>query len=109
MSKTLKLGFAMGGGVSLGTFSGAALSETIKQAVLRAGYHSNDNGEEVFQEYDKVVIDVFAGASAGSMSLAIMLRGLAHQTPEERIRAENMLRSDPAINFDTLGPGRRKT
>jgi predicted acylesterase/phospholipase RssA len=108
MNKTLKLGFAMGGGVSLGTFSGAALSETIKQAVLHAGYYSNDSGEVVFQEYEKVIIDVFAGASAGSMSLAIMLRGLAHQTPEERIKAENILRSDPAISFNSLSPGKKK-
>lgn len=34
MSKTLKLGFAMGGGVSLGTFSGAALTEVVKQAIV---------------------------------------------------------------------------
>lgn len=34
MSRELRLAFAMGGGVSLGIFPGAALSEAIKLAVL---------------------------------------------------------------------------
>jgi predicted acylesterase/phospholipase RssA len=88
MKKTLKLGFAMGGGVSLGTFSGAGLSEVIKQALLHGGYYDAENN---FHAYDEVVVDLFAGASAGSMALAVMLRGMAYQTTEERAVAETKL------------------
>lgn len=72
----LKLGFAMGGGVSLGTFNAGALSQSIKLAIV---YGKDQNGEL----YDSVEIDVFSGASAGSISLALMLRALAAQTPEQ--------------------------
>ena len=65
MGKTLKLGFAMGGGVSLGSFSGAALTETIKLALL---YGTDKDGNP----YENVVVDVFSGASAGAMSLGVM-------------------------------------
>ncbi len=84
MSKILKVGFAMGGGVSLGTFSGAALSESIKQLILY-GKYKDSNGQLV--PYDKIVIDVFSGASAGMMSLAIMLRGLTDQSNTEQAAA----------------------
>jgi predicted acylesterase/phospholipase RssA len=70
MSNTLKLGFAMGGGVSLGSFSGSALTESIKLAII---YAKNDNDVP----YDHVKVDVFSGASAGAMSLGIMLKALA--------------------------------
>lgn len=71
MRKKLKLGFAMGGGVSLGTFSGSALTEAIKQYMV---YGKDENGIK----YDDVIIDVFSGASAGAISLLVMLRGLFH-------------------------------
>lgn len=107
MGKILKLGFAMGGGVSLGTFSGAALSEAIKLAILHGGYYqTNERGEQQFHTYDKVEIDVFSGASAGSMSLAIMLRGLAHQTEEEwenaikALDAQNINKENSGLNND---------
>lgn len=103
MAKILKLGFAMGGGVSLGTFSGAALSETIKQAILQGGYYEQQGSEEIFIKYDKVIIDVFAGASAGSMSLSIMLRGLCHQSEEELEKARATLIADTSIDFEKLG------
>lgn len=102
MAKTLKLGFAMGGGVSLGTFSGAALSETIKQAILNAGYYEWKDDQQIFVKYDKVIIDVFAGASAGSMSLSIMLRGLCHQSEKEKDKAKATLVADTSINFENL-------
>jgi predicted acylesterase/phospholipase RssA len=89
MPRTLRLGFAMGGGVSLGTFSGAALSEAIKLAILR-GVHEDSRGNQ--QPYDRVEIDVFSGASAGAMALALMLRGAAHQTKTQRDGAEARLR-----------------
>ncbi len=67
----LRLAFAMGGGVSLGVFSGAALGETLKMAVLSTVKFNN-----VPPQYSKVEVDVFSGASAGSLSLALMLRTL---------------------------------
>ena len=82
----LKLAFAMGGGVSLGTFSGSALTEAIKLAVL--------NAIEGNAGYDKVKIDVFSGASAGSLSLAVMLRALSWRTQEEEEAAESRLQAD---------------
>ncbi len=54
----------MGGGVSLGTFSGSALTECIKEFI-------------VFNPDKEVEIDVFSGASAGAISLAAMLRIMA--------------------------------
>jgi predicted acylesterase/phospholipase RssA len=94
-NRTLKLGFAMGGGVSLGSFSGAALSEVIRQAVL-------------YGDYKTIEIDVFAGASAGSMSLAIMLRGLAYQTKAEVEAATTKLRSELKEKFDQLDENKKK-
>lgn len=103
MGKTLKMAFAMGGGVSLGSFSGAGLAEAIKQAVLNGGYVDGDE----FKRYDDVVVDVFSGASAGSMSLAIMLRGLAHQTDEELAQAQKDL-ADEGIVMDGWSEQRKK-
>jgi len=79
----LKLAFAMGGGVSLGCFSGAALTESIKLALLRIAEGDAD--------YDRVEIDVFSGASAGSLSLAIMLRALTWRTKDEATAASQHL------------------
>lgn len=91
MARELRLGFAMGGGVSLGTFSGAALSEAIKLAVLHGGY-SDDAGQ--WRRYDRVVIDVFSGASAGAMALALMLRTLTQRSPDAEARARHRLEND---------------
>jgi predicted acylesterase/phospholipase RssA len=95
MSKKLKVGFAMGGGVSLGTFSGAALSEAIKQLILYGGY--TENG--VFTRYKNIEIDVFSGASAGMMSLAIMLRGLSDHSNDERDKATAQLEKEFGATF----------
>ena len=80
----LRLGFAMGGGVSLGTFSGAALSEAIKLAVLKGA-------DRTGQRYDRVVIDVFSGASAGAMSLGVMLRTLVQRSAAAERQAQRRL------------------
>jgi predicted acylesterase/phospholipase RssA len=74
--KKLKIGFAMGGGVSLGTFSGAALTESIKQLIIFGGF--KDPKTNRWRKYGEVEIDVFSGASAGAISLAIMLRMFCH-------------------------------
>ncbi len=91
MGRELRLGFAMGGGVSLGTFSGAALAEAIKLAVLRGGYE-DENGD--VQRYDRVTIDVFSGASAGAMALSLMLRTLAERSEAQEQRARERLEGE---------------
>ena len=63
----------MGGGVSLGSFCGSSMTETVKLLILFGGYK-------------KVEIDAFSGASAGSLSLAIMIRYLAC-LPQEMVKA----------------------
>ena len=68
MPKTLRLSFAMGGGVSLGSFSGAALTEILRSFLL---YGQDRNGHP----YQKVVLDAMSGASAGAIALAILLKG----------------------------------
>lgn len=73
MAKTLKLGLAMGGGVSMGAFSGGGLMEAVKLLLLYGQYW---DGQQL-QAYDDVVIDVMSGASAGSVSLLIMIKALA--------------------------------
>ncbi len=92
MKSILKLGFAMGGGVSLGTFCGAALTEVIKLHVLEIACALKAGARPAF---DEVEVDVFSGASAGCLSLALMLRGLAHQTDDEVRIAHDQLRHDP--------------
>lgn len=70
----LKLGLAMGGGVAMGSFSGSALTESIKLLIL----FGKDKDEE---RYEKVVIDSFSGASAGAASIAILIRCLLDYKP----------------------------
>lgn len=101
MGKTLRLGFAMGGGVSLGTFSGSALSEVLKLVILR-GQDREGNA------FDNVVVDVFSGASAGAMSLAIMLRSLVSRTPGQVAKATQALDRDFGNEFTSLDPGKRQ-
>ena len=67
--KKLKVFLSMGGGVSLGAFSGAALTEALKSLVLFCR-------DKYGNKYDDVILDGMSGASAGSVSLAIMIRCL---------------------------------
>lgn len=92
MGKILKIGFAMGGGVSLGTFSGASLTESIKLAVL---YGTDENGIP----YDKIEVDVFSGASAGAMSLGVMLKALAFPSQDTTNRAKAWAELKTAYNI----------
>jgi len=90
----------MGGGVSLGAFSGAALTEAIKLALLRI---AEANKSDARLDYDKVEVDVFSGASAGSLSLALMLRGLTWRTQEEVDVAKLRLATlYPGLKLDEL-------
>jgi predicted acylesterase/phospholipase RssA len=96
MVEQLRLGFAMGGGVSLGAFSGVALTEAIKLAVAYA------------PKEKEVVVDVFSGASAGAMSLGLMLRTLAHPDEKEMPRATAHVKAEFGAVFDQLGPKRQR-
>ena len=69
MGKKLRVCLAMGGGVSLGSFSGSALTEALKLLILH-GKDSEGNA------YDDVIVDGMSGASAGAIALTIMLRCL---------------------------------
>ncbi|WP_378182282.1 patatin-like phospholipase family protein [Aquimarina sp. SS2-1] len=69
MGKTLRVCLAMGGGVSLGSFSGSALTEALKLLVL----YGRDTNKK---EYDQVIVDGMSGASAGAIALTIMLKCL---------------------------------
>ena len=70
----------MGGGVSLGAFSGGALAEILRQVLYPEAERVLGGGA---REFDSIEIDVFMGASAGSLTLAMMLRGLCYSFPEE--------------------------
>ncbi len=69
MGRVLKICLAMGGGVSLGSFSGSALTEALKLLVL---YGQDNDGNP----YDDIVVDGMSGASAGTVALVIMLKTL---------------------------------
>ena len=56
----------MGGGVSLGAFSGSALTEALKLLLIEG---LDDEG----RRYTHIELDSMSGASAGAVSLAIML------------------------------------
>src|SRR5690606_14325958 len=108
MGRELRLGFAMGGGVSLGAFSGAALTEAMKLAVVRATYTVDDpsdprHGERV--PYDRVVVEVFGGARAGALSLVLMLRSLVEPDPAPDVEAR--LRAQFPEEYDRLDDARR--
>lgn len=100
MPKELRLAFAMGGGVSLGTFSGAALTEALKLAVLRGGFAANGGTEA----YARVIVDVFSGASAGAMSLAAMLRSLIAPAPSDLAKAREFIVKRYPVEFAKLSP-----
>ncbi|MCC5934765.1 MAG: patatin-like phospholipase family protein [Balneolales bacterium] len=79
MARELRLAMAMGGGVSLGTFSGGALTQSLKLLFI------NNLIKWINEEdsYDRIVIDAFSGASAGALSLTLMLRAMCF--PEEGV------------------------
>lgn len=95
MGTTLRVGFVMGGGVSLGTFNGAALSQALKLLLLRGVDGRGD-------PYQRLEVDIFSGASAGSMSLAIMLRGLAHPDGDRKPAAHERLEEEFGPEFRAL-------
>lgn len=87
MTRTLRLGFIMGGGVSLGTFAGAALTEAIKQQLVYGQYPTgkkDEAGNPIFKRYDRIEVDVCSGASAGAIALALLLRVLVNPRDQYR-------------------------
>ncbi len=82
----------MGGGNSLGTFNGSALSQALKLLLLR-GVDSEG------APYRRVEVDVFSGASAGSLSLALMLRGLSDPDSERQMAAKVRLIEEFGTEF----------
>jgi predicted acylesterase/phospholipase RssA len=101
MSTTLRLGLAMGGGVSLGTFSGVALTQALKLLLVRG---TDRRGEP----YGKLEVDIFSGASAGSMALSLMLRGLVDPDPGREAAAEDRLVREFGPEFVQLEPEVKK-
>jgi len=64
--RTLKVALVVGGGVSLGSFNGGALAEIVRQL------SSNLNRDR----WQEAKIDVLFGASAGGMTLGLLVRAL---------------------------------
>lgn len=64
--KTVRVALVMGGGVSLGSFSGGALSRCLKEL------HKLNERDDL-----NIEIDVVAGASAGSLTLGLALHTLS--------------------------------
>jgi predicted acylesterase/phospholipase RssA len=68
MPKKLKVAVVMAGGWSLGAFTGGAVWELVRQL------HANRERDQ----YDRCEIDVLAGAGAGALVAAALLRTLAN-------------------------------
>ncbi len=82
MKKSLRICLAMGGGVSLGVFSGSSLTEALKLLLL---FGQDKKGNP----YDNIVVDGMSGASAGAIALTIMLKSLMDYKSMMKIYNEN--------------------
>ena len=91
-SKKLKLSFAMGGGVSLGAFSGSALTEALKLLL----YEGLDDEN---RRYTHIELDSMSGASAGAVSLCIMLACLLNY---KRYISDEIDMPDNKFNLDAI-------
>lgn len=100
MPTTLRVGFAMGGGVSLGTFCGSALAQALKLLIV----HGRDAGGQPFARLE---VDVFSGASAGALSLGAMLRYLLYRTDAQEAAAAGKLQAEFGNLFNQLTPSAR--
>ena len=79
MAKEVRIALIMGGGVSLGAFSGGALAETVR---LLAQTKAKRDGQTI-----KPIIDVVAGASAGSMTLGVLFSRLLQGAKPGAVKA----------------------
>lgn len=82
MGSEVRVALILGGGVSLGSFSGGALAEVLR---LLEGYPGERRAGGVTKPLVPK-IDVVTGASAGSMTLAILLRLLLDGRTAEEIQ-----------------------
>ncbi|HSL71513.1 MAG TPA: DUF3376 domain-containing protein [Longimicrobiales bacterium] len=101
MSKPARLVLVMGGGVSLGSYAGGALTEV---------FYALDHVSRASSGPAPVQIDVLTGASAGAMSAAVFARALTtdpndirrlHDAWVDRISIDELTRREPT-GFDPL-------
>jgi len=85
----------MGGGVSLGVFSGSSLTEALKLLLL---FGQDKEGNP----YDDIIVDGMSGASAGAVALTIMLRSLMDYTSMLKIYNLKKENHEPLISEDSL-------
>ncbi len=85
----------MGGGVSLGSFSGASLTEAIKLLLL---FGHDKKGVK----YTDVVIDGMSGASAGAIALVILLKSLIDYKKMMEIFNGEIAESKSKVSYDSL-------
>lgn len=95
MKKKLKICLAMGGGVSLGVFSGSSLTEALKLLLL---FGQDKKGNP----YEDIIVDGMSGASAGAVALTIMLRSLIDYKSMMKIYNLKKDTDEPAISDDSL-------
>ncbi len=87
MTTELRLALAMRGGVSLAVWIGGAVSE-IDQA-RRASSDGDDFWSSILRDaagYDRVVVDVLAGASAGGLNGVLYAASQVYDFPYDRMR-----------------------
>lgn len=99
MGKILRLSCAMGGGLSLGTFSAGALTEALKSAIIHAYLHKDPLGKRA---YSDVVLDSGFGASAGAITIGLIIRALTDRTDREAEDADQDLREQYTDRLDVL-------
>lgn len=92
--KKLKVGFVMGGGVSMGSFSSGALSEVIN--LLKNNINTD--------KYSDCEIDVFTGASAGSVTLAIAAFQMARGKDPSKMLEKIWTDDQEGLSIETLIP-----
>lgn len=92
--KKLKIGFIMGGGVSMGSFSSGALEYVIKN--LSQNLNTN--------KYSKCEIDVFSGSSAGSVTLTACAFELCRGNFPDLLLQRLWLDKDKGLDIQTLIP-----
>lgn len=89
-TKALRVALVMGGGVSLGTFSGGAMAELCRLL-------------EGLQATRPVQIDVATGASAGAMTLAVLYRYLFAGGSAQQVKAAMQDCWVQGVGVDGLG------
>lgn len=93
--KKLKVGFIMGGGVSMGSFSAGALKYTLDS------FKENLNKDA----YTSCEVDVFTGSSAGSVTLALSIIDQLKGSNEDDSWLKRLwVSKDEGLDIQTLSP-----